>query len=631
MKKIQSIKSRRLRIADRRWKQKLCVIAMLMILVLGVIGCGSQSKDNNHNTDENVTTETNSNATDSDTNGSITIVYTNDVHSYIDNVIKDDEDQVVGDGLRFSKIAAMVNDMRNDGENVLLVDAGDEIQGNVYGSMDEGATIIDIMNQTGYQLATPGNHEFDYGVTQFLKIAEQAKFPYVTCNFHATDGSQLKLSDSQIFEIAGKKVAFVGISTPETISSSTPTYFQNEKGEFIYTVDGEDDPKEMYARVQESVDAVKDQADYIIALGHLGATENEKSAGISSEDVIQHVSGLNAFIDGHSHTTMEGDSIKDKDGHDVILTQTGNYLSAVGVMKIAEDGKITTQLVNDYEREDADVAKLEGDWIKQISDEMCEVIATLDSTLYISNPENTKERWVRAKEMNLGDFTADSIYWYFNEKMNLDCDVAIINGGGIRNQIEQGDVSTLSAKQVEPFGNMICLISATGQQIVDALEMGVTLSGEWDSEANIPAENGGFIHVAGLCYRIDTSVASSVKTDENGMFVSVDGEYKVKDVKIYNKTTGTYENIDCAKSYQLAGINYLLRNSGNGLSMFANDDLKVDYVGQDYAILAEYMRSFAAGSDGKPVINTKNSPLSSYNGYLIDYENPLGAGRIVGQ
>ena len=589
-------------------KTKIFIIQIIIsVVLLSMVGCGN----NTGKSDE----------------GSITIVYTNDTHSYIDNVEKDEAGNVIGDGLRFSKIAAMVADMRAAGKNVILVDAGDEIQGNIYGAIDEGEKIIDIMNATGYQLATPGNHDFGYGITQFLKLVENADFPYITCNFHSMDGSNLKISDTKIFDIAGKKVAFVGILTPETFTSSTPAYFQNEKGEFIYSIDGTSNAKDLYDSVQNAIDSVRDKADYVIALGHLGVGLSEENAGISSKDVISNVSGLDAFIDGHSHTTMEGEIIKDKDGKKVLLTQTGNYLNAVGVMEISKKGKITTKLVNDYESEDENVAKLEEEWIQEISDRMSEVIGELDTPLYIANPDNEKERWIRAKEMNCGDFTADSVYWFFNDRLEQDCDVAIINGGGVRTQIDKGDVTYLSAKQVEPFGNMICLISAKGQQIIDALEMGVTEVGKWDEEWNCPAENGGFMHVAGLTYTVDCSIPSNVKVDGNGLFKSVDGEYRVKDVKIYNKSEGKYEDINPEKEYKLAGISYLLRNSGNGLSMFKDDELVVDYVGQDYIVLSEYIKSFNGKGD-KAVINTKNSPLFAYKNYLLDYENPLGAGRI---
>ena len=556
----------------------------------------------------------------------ITIVYTNDVHSYIDNVVTDDEGNVIGDGLRFSKIAAMVNDMRAAGENVLLVDAGDEIQGDIYGAIDEGETIIKIMNETGYQLAAPGNHEFDYGVSRLFQLAEKADFSYVTCNFHSTETKEKIFPDTYTFDIGEKKVAFVGISTPGTMTSSSPVYFQNEKGEFIYTFDGIKDAAELYSSVQNAIDNVRDSVDYVIALGHVGVGLDEIKKGWDSKSIIGNVSGLDAFIDGHSHTTMEGEIVQDKDGKDVVLTQTGNYLKSVGLMTISSDGTISTKLVNDYDKEDEKVASLEKEWIEDVASQLNEKIGVLENDLYITDPERTK-RLVRSQEVNLGDFVSDSVYWYFNENLDINCDVAIANGGGIRNEIPKGDLTYMSVKQTQPFGNMICLILATGQQIVDALELGAYLVGDIGDDGVTPAESGGFLQVAGLSYTIDTSVPSSVETDENEMFQGVSGEYRVKDVQIYNKEEGKYEPIDLDKTYQIGGINYILRNSGNGMSMFADNELVVDYVGQDYVILAEYVESFAKEGEFS-VVNTKNSPLSKYDGYLLDYEKPSGAGRI---
>lgn len=559
---------------------------------------------------------------------SVKIIYTNDIHSYIDNEAKDGDGNVTGDGLRLSKVAAMVKDLKSNGENVALVDAGDTFQGDIYGAIDNGESMLNLMNSIGYDVATPGNHDFDYGVIQFLKLRDEAKYTYVSCNFHSTNSREIVLPDSTIVDLNGTKIAFIGVTTPEAITSSTPVYFQDENGEFIYTVEGMKNPEDLYVSVQNAIDNVKGKADYIIALGHVGVGIDEKNNKISSIDIINNTSGLNAFIDGHSHTTLEGELIKDKDGKDVVLTQTGSYLNNVGVMTIDADGNITTKLESDYEREEESVAKIENEIIQNVADKMGEKIGTLDSPLYVSNPENPNQRLIRAIEMNAGDFVADSVYWYFNQRIEIPCDIAFQNGGGVRAGIEKGDLTYQSAKTVEPFGNMVCLISTTGQEIIDALEMGVGSIGIWDDEWDAPAENGGFMQVAGLKYSIDASIKSSVETDDNGMFKGVSSDYKVKNVQVYNREKGVYEPIDANKTYTLGGINYLLRNSGNGLSMFEDDELVVDYVGQDYTILSEYIKSFTMNGEYSQV-NTKNSPLSAYDGYLIDYENPFGCGRIT--
>lgn len=603
-------------------------------LVLGLMtfaGCASVAPSTEQPTEKTAESSKIEPATDEDTDEAgidkedVYIVYTNDVHSYIYNTVTNENGEEVP-GMRFSKLAAMVGDMRNEGKNVILVDAGDEIQGNVYGAFDEGESVIELMNKCGYQLATLGNHEFDYGMYTLFNRVEEADFPYISCNFHALDTDADPFAATHVFDMGTCKVAFVGITTPQTLTSSAPTYFQNEKGEYIYTIDGVEDYADMYAAVQKSVDAVRDEADYVIALAHVGIDREALRAKVSSYDVIANVSGIDAYIDGHSHSTVESETVKDKDGKDVVLTQTGCYLSKVGVMKLGAEG-ISTSLVSEYDNAVSEIEDIEDTVRDRLMEQMGQKIAILEDALYINNPDDSDMRYIRSREMNAGDFVADSIYWYFNYPAQLGCDVAIANGGGIRAQLEPGDITYLDARTVQPFGNMICLIEATGQQILDALEMGATEIGEWDDEWNIPAENGGFLQVAGMKYTIDATLPSSVNMTGDGMFESVDGDYRVRDVMIFDKEAGEYRPLELDKKYKVGGINYLLRNSGNGLCMFADDEMLADYVDQDYIITAEYIKNFA-GNGTDACINSKNSPLLELDGYPIDYENPYGAERI---
>lgn len=563
----------------------------------------------------------------------ITIIYTNDIHSYIANTkmvdTSDPEKKEEQPALRLSKLTRMVKDLRNEGKQVLLVDAGDVVQGTTYGAIDQGESMIGIMNAAGYQVSAIGNHEVDYGMNQMYKLTDMADYPYLACNFHSLDPESTSepFEAAKIFELGGKKVAFIGIMTPETITSSTPTYFQNEKGEFIYSIDGTADPKELYDRVQASIDEVRDEADYVIALGHLGVNMKAKKEHISSIDVIEHTTGLDAFIDGHSHTVMEGDWIPDQSGKAVLLTQTGSYLNFFGCMEIDPEGKITTRLIDDYAAADEEVAALEQELIDQVQDKLGRQIGTLDQELTVMNPDNPNQRLIRAQELNAGDFAADAFYWYFNEKKEMNCDIALMNGGGVRASVAAGNITLNDIKAMQPFGNMSCLIEASGQQIRDALEMGATVTGEWDNEWDAPAENGGFMQAAGMKYTIDAGVVSSVKLDEQGMFQSVDGEYRVKDIEVYNKETKTYEPLDLSRSYSVAGVDYILQNGGNGLSMFMGCEPIIGYVAQDSDVVCEYVENFLKEGELAKV-NTKNSPLSAYDGYQIDYENPLGAGRI---
>ncbi len=559
-------------------------------------------------------------------NEEIKILYTNDIHGYIANQ-KEDENKNKIPLLRLNNIAAYKKKLIADNNNVLLFDAGDEIQGSVYGSLDKGVEMIKILNKVGYNLAVPGNHDFDFGMDGFKRIANDANYPFISCNFRSLENNKNIFDSSKIFNIGGKKIGVVGVSTPESITASTPNFFQNDKGEFIYTFDGIKDRNDLYNSVQNAINEIRNDVDFLIILGHLGVGIDSEKAGIRSIDVINNTTGIDAFIDGHSHTVVENKIVKTKDNKDCILTQTGCYLDGIGEMTINKDG-ISTRLINDLSSySDNDVKIVEDSLIQSITNTLNTKIAKLEKPLLVTSSDNLKQRLVRARETNLGDFTSDSVYWYLNMEKELDCDIALTNGGGIRANLLAGDITYLDAKTVEPYGNQVCLIKTKGINIKNALEMGVTVLEKWDAEWNTPAENGGFLQVSGIKFEIDCSVKSSVKTDDHGMFLSVDGDYRVKNVMVYNKSTKAYENLDLNKEYYVGGINYILRNSGNGLSMFKDSENVVDYVGEDYMILANYMASFKS-SNGDVVINNLNSPLKKYENYLLDYENPTGSSRI---
>ena len=542
----------------------------------------------------------------------VTILYTNDVHTYIDNK---------SPKLTYAAIAAMKQGYVDEGKPVLLVDAGDHIQGTAYGSMDDGATIIELMNEAGYDIATLGNHEFDYGMARAKAIIKEADFPYVSCNWVDLRTGLRVLPAVKLFPAGGKWIAFVGITTPESFTKSTPAYFMNAKQtKYIYDILGGDDGRKLYDAVQKAIDKAKTLgADIIIGLGHLGV--DPSSSPWTSEDVIANTTGFDAFIDGHSHTVMENKRVYDAAGKPVTLTQTGSYLANVGKMTIAEDGAITTELISTADVSDAAVAATAEAWINDVDAMLGEQIATTDIKFYINDPATGKRR-IRAGETNLGDFVADGIYTYFNEIEQLDCDIAMMNGGGIRTDVAAGKWTFKTCKQISPFGNVACLMSVTGKQIQDALEFGARFVGPEGKE------NGGFLHVAGATYEIHTDIPNTVPTDDKNVWMgSATGTPRVQNVRIYNKKTGAYEPLDPNRTYALAGMNYTLRNLGDGFAMFDGAELIKDYVSEDYLVMSTYAMLFDAVND-VPVLSSANSPLASYPGYLLNYENPYGAGRI---
>ena len=533
------------------------------------------------------------------------ILYTNDVHTYIDKALG--YDNIAG----LKKAIARTND-------VILVDAGDHIQGTAFGAMDKGKTIVDLMNAADYDLATLGNHEFDYTMEGCMNTIEWANFPYVSCNFyHEENGvrGENVLDAYKVFELGGRKVALIGITTPESFTKSTPAYFQDENGNYIYGISGGEDGSALYADVQAAIDAAKAEADVVIALGHLGI--DPSSSPWTSKELIANTTGLDAFIDGHSHSTVEKEIVKDQAGSDVVLTQTGCYFGAIGMMRIAPDGTISTELITECEYSDPAVKEIQDNWIDEINGRLGEVIG--HTALTFDNYDETG-RLVRKMETNTGDFTADALYYLF-DSLDYDVDVAFMNGGGVRNRAITGDISYLSCKNIHTFGNVACLQTVTGQQILDALE--------WGARSTDAAECGGFLQVSGLKYKVDPTIPDTTQKDDKGVWTGgPTGEYRVYDVEVFQD--GEWVDLDLDAEYNLAGYNYTLRDLGDGFNMFNGAVNVIDYVMEDYMVLANYVKAFPIPEGATlPEIEGTNSPLvEKFGTDYLDYTNVAPGLRI---
>lgn len=523
----------------------------------------------------------------------IVVLYTNDIHCTSD------------DGMSYAAIAGYKSEMEATygADNVTLVDNGDAIQGAVLGTLSDGEWIVDIMNAVGYDLAIPGNHEFDFGMDQFLDIAKnQAAYQYLSCNFLDKDGNTV-LDPYKIVSYGDIDIAYVGISTPETISKSTPAFFQDENGNYIYSFCQGENGQELYDCVQDTVDAARaDGADYVVALAHLG--EDLASRPWMSMEVIANTTGIDAVLDGHSHTVDAEQIVKNADGEDVVLSQTGTKAESIGQLTIdPATGEMSTQLVKLADvATDSPAYTAAQSYIQGIQekyqDVVAEVVATSEVTLTVNDPA-TGDRRIRSAETNMGDFCADA----YREVMGAD--IGFVNGGGIRADINPGDVTYGDLIAVHPFGNMICLAEVSGQQILDALEMGARVVGT--------AESGGFQQVSGLKYTVNTQIPSSVVLDDNGSFVEVSGARRVSDVLVENSETGAYEPIDPNATYTLAGHNYMLKQGGDGFTMFGEDNIKLllDETMVDNEVLIDYLTENLDGVIGE------------------EYADPYGQGRIT--
>ncbi len=485
------------------------------------------------------------------------------------------------------------------GNYTLLVDDGDFIQGEPLGTMTEGEALTYLMNVAGYDIAIPGNHEFDYGMDVFLDLAEKADFPYVSCNFNKE--GELVFDPYVIKEFDGVKFAFVGICTPYTLTSSTPKYFQDESGKFVYGFFQDDTGELLISKVQEAVDAARAEgADYVIAMCHLG--NEDACRPYTYEDIITKTNGIDLLLDGHSHDTDQV-TVKNKDGEEVLRSACGTKLACIGTATIAKDGTISSNLLSWTLPMDAPavfpidnpVSAAIKDATEDLDELLAEVVGETDFELTINDPVVKDDsgqpiRIVRRAETNLGDLCADAVRYAGN------ADIAILNGGGIRVSIPAGPITRNNILTVHPFGNSVCVIEATGQQILDALE--------WGARA-IPSETGGFLQVSGLTYEIHTYIDSPCTQDEDGIWTGADGEYRVKNVMVGD------EPLDPEKTYRLAGTNYILLDQGDGYNMFGDADVLEIEMALDNQALLNYIVDVLGGVIGE------------------EYADPYGQGRII--
>ena len=513
----------------------------------------------------------------------IVILYTNDVHCGIN-------DEIGYEGLARIKAA-----LEAAGKEVILVDCGDALQGGIIGTLSKGEAIVEIMNAVGYDVATLGNHEFDYGMDQFNKNVSLAQFQYVCCNFVDDNGKTI-LAPYVILEKAGKKIAFVGIDTPETFYKSTPDYFQDSEGNWIYGFCNGNNGQDLYDKVQETVDAARAEGvDYVIALAHLGV--DAESSPWTSSEVIVNTTGIDVVLDGHSHTVFEkAESVKNKDGNAVVLTSTGTKLANVGMLTIGADGSFSCTLINKNAMSfinalgllDADngIGEVVKAALAKNEELVNTVVAHTDVDLVINDPVSGV-RIIRSQETNLGDLCADAY------RAMGDADIAFVNGGGIRADIPAGDITYGQIIEVHPYSNAMCVVEATGQEILDALEWSV---------AKLPGESGGFLQVSGIKFTVNVGVPTSVVKDEDGFFASVSGDRRIEDVQVL-QADGSYVSLDPNKTYTVACHNYLLKKAGDGFTMFKDNVFLRDEVMLDNQVLINYIVEKLGGTVGSEYVD----------------------------
>ena len=519
----------------------------------------------------------------------ICIIFTSDVHCGIDQ------------GFGYAGLEQIRTTLEKKGYATILVDNGDAVQGEAIGTVTDGEAIIPLMNALKYDAAIPGNHEFDYGMDEFFRLVDMADFPYISCNF--TKEGKLVFSPYIIKEIAGRRIAFVGVTTPETLSDESPSLFRDESGKYIYGfTQGNGDGAELFAAVQKAVDDARAEgADYVYILGHIGNIES--SSPYTSMDIIENTNGIDVFLDGHSHD-VDQMTVKNMDGEDVVRSACGTKLNAIGYSIIkAEDGSIDTgiwtfsgkdSIPSLFDIENSISALIDKE-NADFEEKLGEVVARTDVDLTINDPIARDEdglpiRIVRSKETNLGDLCADAA------RISTGADIGIVNGGGVRANIKRGDVTYKDIIDVHPFGNKTVVIKATGQQIMDALE--------WSCRS-LPAEDGGFLQVSNLTFTVDLSTESTCTEDPIGQMTGVGANRRVSQIKVGG------EAIDPGKEYTVAGNSFILTENGNGYTVFDGDEVVAENAGLDNQLLIEYINNTLGGVIGE------------------EYSLPYGEGRIV--
>ena len=504
----------------------------------------------------------------------IVVLYTNDVHCAIDS------------NIGYAGLAKYKAEMEKD-NFVVLVDAGDAIQGDTIGTVSKGEYLVDIMNEVGYDFCVLGNHEFDYGTDVLASLLKKADAQYLNATIEYTGNGNNLLKDTvpYVIERFGfLDVAFIGVSTPESITKSTPRYFM-EDGQFVYDFAAGED---LYAAVQGYVDEVREKgADVVVVISHLGVEEGSEPN--RATDLIANTTGIDALIDGHSHTTEPSMLVADKSGRKVLYTQTGTKLNNIGKLTISKDGSVKAELVAEAEKDEAVTAFIE-DIKAQYESLVNTVVAHTEVELSITDENGV--RAVRNRETAIGDLCADAY------RAVADTDIAFVNGGGIRATIKKGDITTANMISVHPYGNALCSCYATGAEILDALEHSVVnTAATAASDGKAVGESGGFLQVSGIKFTIDTSIPSSVKKDDKGLFVAVEGERKVKDV--YVEKDGEWTPIDPEATYTVACHNYMLQDMGDGYTMFADNQYILDNVMLDNQVIITYICDFLGGNVGE--------------------------------
>lgn len=530
-------------------KRHICTLLIVLTAIIAPTGCTTQGGVGGE--DE------------------IVILYDNDVHCAIEG---------------YAKMSGLRDSLKSTHQYISIVSNGDYSSGGTIGSISKGEFPLEIMNSVGYDVVTLGNHEFDYSVPDLIERTKKLHAKTVCCNFSTIEGNKNLFEGYTMVNYGEVDVAYIGVTTPTTATSSRPTFFQDPNGHFIYSFGN---AEEICSRVQYNADiARKEGAEYVIVLSHLGDEENDI---LTSRQLISRTEGIDAVLDGHDHHVIDEKKIPNKNGKEVILSSTGSRFANIGKLTINRQG-IHTQLIATESIAASD---------QQVKDKVDKINEKVDQILgkeigqceiLMRAFDDEGNSIARAKECNLGDLCADAI------RIVTHSDIGFINGGGIRENMVPGAITYNTLTAIQPYSNTISTAMVSGTDILNALELSVV---------DFPQLSGGFLQVSGIEFEIDTTIHSTVVMDENGLFQYVGSKRKVKNVKVLNRHSGKYVPLRTSEHYKLATVNYILLDYGCGYTFPSKENVSREEF-SDIDVMEQYITQNLKGHVGKEYAEPQN-------------------------
>lgn len=443
-----------------------------------------------------------------DNDKSTVVLFENDVHCGIEG---------------YAKIAAL-RDLMVDTAYTCLVSDGDYLQGGPAGALSKGEYIIDIMNKARYTAVTLGNHEFDYKTPRMLELFDRFNAPVVCVNLVDEATRKRVYPESVIRKVGKKTIGFVGVATPTSLYTEEYAFY-DEGGKKLYDLC----EKTTYELVQKAVNKIRKKVDYVVVLSHLGEDPNETN--VDSHGLIEATTGIDVVLDGHTHSEIPQQFVKNKVGKPVLIAQTGTKYDNAGKLVIRRDGTMSTELISlkNYPYRDQKVRMMTDSVLNVLDAQTSRIICQSDVELKILDAEG--KQLVRYAESNAGDLVADAY------RIVSGADFAMSNGGGVRVDLPKGQLTYGDLVTMLPFDNVVCIVDITGAQLKDLLETCTQYT---------PVEFGDFPQVSGIKFTIDKS-----KTVGN----------RITDLVILNKS-GNYEPVQMDRTYNMATIDYCVTGGG---------------------------------------------------------------------